>query len=372
MPRTRRLWVLMPIALALIASQQPSRAMRSIQVDPFPFISTSFVEIFPEDFTDPESPLFGETLESFLTRISTTAPFVFPIKDPETGQIIGPIGGNLNGEPAFVEIDGRVFVRAGSLGEADSASVPLRFNGLIDSAEAKTELEFFADRVLHGVDGRPHHLHPIRYAKEDDVTQPIELLSKQIGLDVDGDLTNCSISDDATTPEDESIACDAFNIPGPDNGADMTIADWRPKTPVDPVTLGAFIEARGRALITPRRDDQANIRIVMKDLIPEQLYTVWQLDTDPLGRPIPRGVPMGGAPANVFVTSRTSPIQVFRSVLNHNPIGASFRDVQLGPLPPVSMPVDATIQIAVVWHTNGQNNGGRSVALTNGGGLRGG
>lgn len=361
------------LALALPAQGRDGSGQgRAIHFQLFPFVSTSFLEIFPEDFTDPRSPLFGESLDGFLTRIQTTPPYVFPVLDPDTGDPVQPVGGNLSGEPVVVEIDGRIIVRIGALGRHDGPSVPLRFNGLIDNAEARRELAFFSDRVLLGLDGRPQHAFPIRYGRSD-VHPKRDDLTHLVGLDIDGNPGNCAIADDPATPEDESVACDAENIPGPDQGADITREDWRPRSAVAPVTLGRFLDGGGFALVTPTRDPEVGrIQVVARGLIPGELYTIWEIDTDPLGRPLPQGFPLAGAPENVFKADARGRAR-FALPLIHNPIGASSAEVALGPgFPPVELPQAATIQVALVWHPNGQNNGGLSFSTDAGGGLPGG
>lgn len=366
--------ILMASSVTAQARRGPDRAShaRPLHVELFPFVSTSFVEIFPEDFTDPASPLFGESPEEFLARVRMSFPFVFPVRDEETGEPISMLGGNLGGEPAVVEKGSRIFARVGVLGRADSPSGPLRFNGLIDSPEARAELAFFEDRVLRGPCGRPQHLFPVRYGRSD-VFPKEDSLTKLVGLDIDGDPTNCAIQDDPQTPEDEALACDAENIPGPDAGADITREDWRPRSPVEAITLGRFMQARGFARVTPTRDPEvAKIRIHMQGLIPGQLYSVFEVDTDPLGRPLPQAFPLGGVPDNLFKAGSRGHA-AFQGELIHNPLGAELVEL---PFPPpigtVELPKEATVAVAVIWQANAQNNGGISFSTDAGGRLDGG
>ncbi len=356
------------VAGAGTASGEPSPPLR---VELHPFVGTSFVEVFPQDFTDPASPLAGETQADFMQRISTTPPFVLPVLDQQTGAILAPTGGNVEGEPVFVEMDGRLLVRVEALAESDSPTVPFRFNGLIDNEQARAELEYFEDRPLLGACGRPHVEFPLRYARTD-TFPPQDSLTHLTGLDIDGDPTNCAFVDDPQTHEDESQACDAENLPGPDNGADITREDWRPRTPIAELTLGGFLAARGSLLVrsTPS-GDAARVRMVAHGLLPEELYTVWEIDTDPLGRPLPQGFPMGGAPGNVFIPDHNG-TALFRTSLIHNPIGAELVQAPLPGLPPIPLPAAATVGAVVVWHTNAETNGGLDFNAHVGGGLEGG
>ena len=340
-----------------------------LEVRLFPFVGTSFVEIFAEDFTHPESPLVGEDRESFLERVRSTPPFVLPVVDPETGEILAPTGGNILGEPAAMEMpNGRLLARVSVLGTHDSPTIPFRFNGLLDSVRAREELEFFADRPLLGSCGRPHTEFPQRYALRQ---EQVDSLTKLVGLDIDGDPTNCTFVDDPETHEDESSSCDAENLPGPDHGADITRDDWRPRTAIGELTLGRFIEARGtlRAWNRPNHDS-AQVEVSTRGLLPGEVYTIWEVDTDPLGRPLPEGFAMGGAPANIFKPNRQGKAR-FRSELIHNPIGAEMVEIDLPGLPTVEIPSAATVVAVLVWHTNAETNGGLDFNVHVGGGLRG-
>lgn len=368
--------VLSCAAVLLLLSQQNSVALASpkdatLRVELFPFVGTSFIEIdVPDDFVNVDSPLFGETKEGFLHRITHTPPFIFPVVDSETGEVLAPTGGNIQGEPVFSEMDGRLIVRVEALSENDSPSIPFRFNGLIDNEEARRDLEFFSERTLLGVCGRPHTEFPLRYARSD-LRPKTDSLTTTVGLDIDGDPEDCTFDDDPATHEDESLACDAENIPGPDNGADITREDWRPRTAIPVLDLGRFLDASGKLVITDPGDSTTAAMFLLDGLLANELYTIWQVDTDPLGRPLPQGFPMGGAPANVFTPTSKGRTN-FTTELNHSPLGAPLVEVQLPGFPPVTLPAGATVAAVIVWHTNAETNGGLDFSTQSGGGLEGG
>jgi hypothetical protein len=68
--------------------------------------------------------------------------------------------------------------------------------------------------------------------------------------------------------------------------------------PNDPVTLGDWLGARGRAKIRCAGEDSARIRIKFRGLVPNALYTLWGFMELPEGGVGPR--PLGGVP-NAFV-----------------------------------------------------------------------
>ncbi len=68
--------------------------------------------------------------------------------------------------------------------------------------------------------------------------------------------------------------------------------------PNDPLTLGAWLAAKGRAKISCEGEDKAQIRIKFRNLVPHALYTLWAIMALPDGGVAPR--PLGGVP-NAFV-----------------------------------------------------------------------
>lgn len=71
--------------------------------------------------------------------------------------------------------------------------------------------------------------------------------------------------------------------------------------PNDPVTLGDWLDAKGKAKIRCRDDERARIRMKFRNLVPNALYTVWGFMALPEGGVGPR--PLGGVP-NAFVPNR--------------------------------------------------------------------
>ena len=68
--------------------------------------------------------------------------------------------------------------------------------------------------------------------------------------------------------------------------------------PNDPLTLGAWLAAEGRAKIRCEGEDRARIRMKFRNLVPNALYTLWGFMALPDGSVGPR--PLGGVP-NTFV-----------------------------------------------------------------------
>lgn len=69
--------------------------------------------------------------------------------------------------------------------------------------------------------------------------------------------------------------------------------------PNDPITLGTWLNARGRMTITCKEDGSARVRARFEELIPNGLYTMWGLwKTTPPGAPGPTlvPIPLGGVP----------------------------------------------------------------------------
>lgn len=69
--------------------------------------------------------------------------------------------------------------------------------------------------------------------------------------------------------------------------------------PNGPITLGAWLNARGRMSITCKEDGSARVRARFKKLIPNGVYTMWGLwKTTPPGAPGPMlvPIPLGGVP----------------------------------------------------------------------------
>lgn len=78
------------------------------------------------------------------------------------------------------------------------------------------------------------------------------------------------------------------------NTLDVDVQEPSQSFPVDPITLGDWLKASGKAYVKCN-NGQANITLNMKKLIPNRLYTVWALHATPSPRPF------GGVP-NAFIT----------------------------------------------------------------------
>jgi len=87
--------------------------------------------------------------------------------------------------------------------------------------------------------------------------------------------------------------------------------------PNDPITLGDWLDARGRAKIRCDGDDAARLRMKFRGLVPNALYTVWGFMELPGGGVAPR--PLGGVP-NAFVPSKNGSGSFDRE-LNFCPFG---------------------------------------------------
>ncbi|PCK02973.1 MAG: hypothetical protein COA42_21500 [Alteromonadaceae bacterium] len=105
--------------------------------------------------------------------------------------------------------------------------------------------------------------------------------------------------------------------------------------PSDPITLGDWIAASGKATVSCKSNGTAKIAMYMKDLIPNRIYTVWALYATPKARPL------GGSP-NVFVTDGSGNAS-WKRVLNFCPMDKD----QANPL----------LQASIVLHTDHQTYG---------------
>ncbi len=113
----------------------------------------------------------------------------------------------------------------------------------------------------------------------------------------------------------------------------------------EPVTLGAWLAARGDLTVTLAEDRRsAEFAFAFEKLIPESLYTIMSLragDLDParLTRPGPLGVP------NVFVTDREG--------------RASYRVDMPDPFPPADRPDgNRIVNVVVLWMSRQTSHGG--------------
>ena len=108
--------------------------------------------------------------------------------------------------------------------------------------------------------------------------------------------------------------------------------------PNEPITLGAWMAARGRLFINCRPDGTARLRVRVRDVIVNGVYTLWGvfgLDTDENGEPdtiMP--VALGGVP-NVMIGDKNGKASIARTI--------NFC--------PMTEPSLLTINIA--WHSDG-------------------
>jgi len=117
--------------------------------------------------------------------------------------------------------------------------------------------------------------------------------------------------------------------------------------PVDPVTLGRWLQARGLARIDCEDDDEATIDIIMGGLIPNRIYSVWGFFLDPDAAPPFKDfgpmLPLGGVP-NLFVSDGNGSGR-YKRVINFCPTDLDDGDV---PMP----------TFFVVYHSDLMANGG--------------
>ena len=108
------------------------------------------------------------------------------------------------------------------------------------------------------------------------------------------------------------------------------------------ITLGDWMKARGTAIIDCDNDGHSEINIVVRNLIPNRVYTVWSANVSAeLG---PFNQPLGGAPS-VIVT-------------DENGNGKFKRELNFCPLEPVDEVQSQMLWIMVVLHSDHMAYGG--------------
>ncbi len=106
--------------------------------------------------------------------------------------------------------------------------------------------------------------------------------------------------------------------------------------PNEPITLGDWMSARGIALLQCFGQDNGRVRLIMKKLIPNRLYTVWGAFVSAELGPINQ--PLGGAPSAFVTDSRGN---------------ASFmRDLNFCPLDVVESATAQMAWIMVILHSD--------------------
>ena len=98
--------------------------------------------------------------------------------------------------------------------------------------------------------------------------------------------------------------------------SDAEITEHSRSLPNDPVTLGDWLGAKGRAKIRCKGEDSARIRMKFRGLVPNALYTLWGFMELPGGDIAPRA--LGGVP-NAFVPSANGS-GTFDRILNFCPL----------------------------------------------------
>lgn len=106
----------------------------------------------------------------------------------------------------------------------------------------------------------------------------------------------------------------------------LEVPDFAPgrSLPDDAITLGEWLQAKGRAVIRCRGDGAAKLTLRLKGLIKHGIYTVWGaliLDTNDDGFDEPVIVPLGGVPNALVADDRGR--AVFRRVLDSCPLADS-------------------------------------------------
>lgn len=115
--------------------------------------------------------------------------------------------------------------------------------------------------------------------------------------------------------------------------------------PVDPITLGQWMEATGVGKVTCFDDGSARVRLRMKHLIPNRLYAVWATmgpSASGEGEVFP-SIPIGGTP-NLFITDDKG-------------YALYDRKMQFCPIAPDTTDRNMLV-INVQYHSNHQNYGG--------------